>query len=271
MHAGNRQADGTLGSRSSEWLMKGAAHPALTLMLFTCMGLQLPAAAQQDPGPAPLNTDQVVHNLVCRNAERAQALLSYQGQRIYRLEYRGFPGARDAEMIVDVTYESPGTKHFIIHSATGSKVIIDRVFKKLLQSEQEALEAENLRRSALNEDNYVFTLLGYEVTPAGAMYVLSVEPRRKDKFLYSGRIWVDADEFAVVRIEAKPAKNPSFWTTSTTIEQRYAKVNDFWLPAHNHSVTSVRLGGHADLTIDYKDYQVTPAGPPDRRTDAALR
>jgi len=235
------------------------------------MGLQRPAAAQQDPGPAPLSADQVVQNLVRRNAERAQALLSYQGQRIYRLEYRGFPGARDAEMVVDVTYESPGTKHFIIHSATGSKVILDRVFKKLLQSEQEALEAENLRRSALNEDNYVFTLLGYEVTPAGAMYVLSVEPRRKDKFLYSGQIWVDADEFAVVRIEAKPAKNPSFWTTSTTIEQRYVKVNDFWLPAHNHSVTSVRLGGHADLTIDYKDYQVTPAGPPDRRTDAALR
>lgn len=256
---------------SSESFMKGAVHPVLILMLLVGMGLQLPATAQQDPVPAPLSGDEVVHNLVRRNEERARALLSYQGQRVYRLEYRGFPGARDAEMVVDVTYESPGTKHFIIESATGSKVIIDRVFKKLLQSEQEALEAENLRRSALNEDNYVFALLGYEVTPAGSLYVLSVEPRRKDKFLYSGRIWVDAEDFAVVRIEAKPAKNPSFWTTNTTVEQRYVKVNDFWLPVHNHSVTSVRLGGRADLTVDYRDYQVTPSGLPDRRTDAALR
>ena len=145
------------------------------------------------------------------------------------------------------------------------------MFKKLLQSEKEALEAENLRRTALNEENYVFTLLDYEITSAGSRYVLSVEPRRKDKFLYSGRIWVDAEDFAVVRIEAEPAKNPSFWTKSTKIEHRYVKVNSFWLPAQNHSLTTVRFGGHADLTIDYQDYQVTPARLPGKPNNAALR
>jgi hypothetical protein len=137
----------------------------------------------------------------------------------------------------------------LIQTETGSKLIIDRVFKKLLQSEKEALEAENLRRTALNEENYVFTLVGYEITSAGSMYILSVEPRRKDKFLYSGRIWVDGEDLPVVRIKAEPAKNPSFWTRSTRIEHRYVKVNDFRLPAHNRSLTSVRLGGRADLTI----------------------
>jgi hypothetical protein len=34
-------------------------------------------------------------------------------------------------------------------------------------------------------------------------------------------------------------------------------VNDFWLPAYNHSATAVRLGGHADLTIEYKAYEIT--------------
>ncbi len=171
---------------------------------------------------------------------------------------------------MDVKYQAPATKEFIIQSETGSKLIIDRVFKKLLQSEKEALEAENLRRTALNQENYVFTLLGYEITSAGSMYVLSVEPRRKEKFLYSGRIWVDGEDFAVVRIEAEPAKNPSFWTRNTKIEHRYVKVNDFWLPARNHSLTSVRLGGRADLTIDYQDYQVTPASLPGKFNDAAL-
>jgi hypothetical protein len=39
------------------------------------------------------------------------------------------------------------------------------------------------------------------------------------------------------------------------------KVGDFWLPATNHSVTLVRLGGKADLEIEYKDYQITAAAP----------
>jgi outer membrane lipoprotein-sorting protein len=263
--------------RSAEGLsdlpMKSVAHarPALILLFLACMGFQHPATAQQETVPAPLSSDQVVHNLVRMNAERAQALRSYQGKRIYRLEYHGFRGIRNAEMVVDVKYQAPGTKEFTIKSETGSKLLIDRVFKKLLQSEKDALEAENLRRTGLDEENYAFTLLQYEITSEGSMYVLAVEPRRKDKFLYSGRIWVDAKDFAVVRIEAEPAKNPSFWTKNTNIEHRYLKVGDFWLPALNHSLTSVRLGGRADLTIEYLDYQVTPAKLPDKPNNATLR
>jgi hypothetical protein len=258
---------------SSDLAMKRTAQvrPDLTLLLLAGMGLQLPATAQPDTVRAPLSTEQVVQNLVRMNIERAQQLRAYQGKRIYRLEYRGFPGARNAEMVVDVTYHAPATKEFTIRSETGSKLIIDRVFKKLLQTEKEALEAENLRRTALNEENYVFTLLDYEVTSAGSLYVFSVEPRRKDKLLYSGRIWVDGEDFAVVRIEVEPAKNPSFWIKNTRIEHRYVKVSSFWLPAQNHSLTTVRLGGHADLTIQYMDYQVTPASPPDKPNNAGLR
>jgi len=63
------------------------------------------------------------------NIERAQALHAYHGTRIYRVEYRGFPGTRSAEMVVDVKYQSPGMKEFTIQSATGSKMIIEKVFK----------------------------------------------------------------------------------------------------------------------------------------------
>jgi hypothetical protein len=65
----------------------------------------------------------------------------------------------------------------------------------------------------------------------------------------------------VVRIKAEPAKNPSFWTKHSQIEHEYVKVGDFWLPAHNHSVSTVRFGGRADLTIDYTNYEITDARP----------
>jgi hypothetical protein len=103
----------------------------------------------------------------------------------------------------------------------------------------------------------LFAQVGYESTPGGSFHILSVEPRTKNKFLYRGRIWVDAEDFAVVRLEGEPAKNPSFWTKDTKIEQIYAKVSDFWFPTSIRSTTSIRLGGRAYLTIDYKDYQTT--------------
>ena len=235
------------------------------LLLLVCIGLHQPACAQMGtpilPGLAPFTTEQVVANLVGRNLERARALHAYQGTRIYRVEYRGFPGTREAEMVVDVKYRAPGTKEFTIRSATGSRLIIDKVFRKLLEAEQEALPAEAQRRAALNSDNYDFTMLGYESTPAGSMYALKVEPRKKDKFLYRGRVWVDGEDFAVVRLEAEPAKNPSFWTKNSELEQLYMKVSDFWLPARNHSISSIRLGGRAELTIQYTNYQITAADP----------
>ena len=231
---------------------------------FLILTLGPPSAAQQPDtttiaNHARYDTDQVVDKLIQMNLHRVQALREYESDRTYRVEYRGFWGDRTAEMAVKVKYSAPRSKVFTIESTSGSKLLIDRVLKKLLEAETEASDEEVQRRSALNRDNYDFNLVGFEDTDAGPMYVLTVEPKTKDKFLYRGRIWVDAKDFAVTRIEAEPAKNPSFWTKKSEIEQAYRKVNDFWLPERNHSLSSIRLGGRADLTIEYKDYLITSA------------
>jgi hypothetical protein len=72
---------------------------------------------------------------------------------------------------------------------------------------------------------------------------------------------VDAKDFAVVRIEGEPARNPSFWIKKTQVRHRYIKVNDFWLPAENHTESAIRLGGEANLWIEYKNYKITKAAP----------
>jgi hypothetical protein len=41
------------------------------------------------------------------------------------------------------------------------------------------------------------------------------------------------------------------------------KVSDFWLPARNRSIAGIRLGGRAELTIQYSNYQITSAEPLD--------
>ena len=221
------------------------------------------AGANADSGPlppsittAPLSVDQVVNNLVRKDEERAQALRHYESIRVYRLSYRGFPGDRDAEMTVKATYDSPSTKNFRVISQAGSKLIVDRVFKRLLESEKEAAEPEMHVRNLLNRANYDIALVGYEPSDKGSQYVLAVYPKTKSKYLYRGKVWVDGTDFAVTRIDAEPAQNPSFWTKKSEIHHEYIKVQDFWLPRRNESVSYIRLGGRATLTIEYDNYSV---------------
>jgi hypothetical protein len=221
------------------------------------------AGAGADSGPlppsitsAPLSVDQVVSNLVRKDKERAQALRHYESIRVYRLSYRGFPGDRDAEMTVAATYDSPSTKNFKVISQTGSKLIVDRVFKRLLESEKEAAEPEMHARTLLNRANYDIALTGFEPSDNGGQYVLTVYPKTKSKYLYRGKVWVDGTDFAVTRIDAEPAQNPSFWTKKSEIHHEYVKVQDFWLPRRNESVSYIRLGGRATLTIEYDNYRV---------------
>ena len=67
---------------------------------------------------------------------------------------------------------------------------------------------------------------------------------------------MNAEDFAVESIDAEPAKNPSFWIKKTHIEHRYQKIGQFWLPASNQTISSVRLGGTATLSIQYLDYDL---------------
>ncbi len=243
------------------------------LLVATLVGASA-AAADSDPLPpsittAPLSVDQVVSNLIHEDVERAQALGHSESTRVYHLSYRGFPSSRDAEMTVEATYDSPSTKTFKVVSQTGSKMIIERVFKRLLESEKEAAEPEMHARTLLNRDNYSFALIGFEPSESnspgadswatGGQYVLAVYPKTRSKYLYRGKVWVDGTDFAVTRIEAEPAQNPSFWTKKNNIHHEYMKVGDFWLPRRNESVSYIRLGGRATLTIEYKDYRVRPS------------
>jgi hypothetical protein len=254
------------------WLSRMAVPPTIrTVIALMALGslTMVPKLVGADSGaPLPsrtstcLSADQVVDNLVRKNQERAQALLHFEGTRVYHLDYRGFPADREAEMIVDATYDSPASKEFKVVSERGSKLILDRVFKKILESEKEAAQPAIRTRTELNRDNYNFELVGCEQLNTGGQYVLRVSPKSRSKYVYRGKVWVDGVDFAVTHIEGEPAQNPSFWTKKSEIHHEYKKVSGFWLPARNESVSYIRLGGRATLTIEYKDYHVTGVGQP---------
>jgi hypothetical protein len=188
---------------------------------------------------------------------QARELQSFDVLRDYRVDYQGFGGARHAEMQVVSTYVSPNKKDFRVVSQSGSKFLLDRIINKLLETEKDYQLDE--ADSDLSPRNYDFRFLGTEQVAGSDAYVLEITPRRKAKYLCHGKIWVDSRDFAVVRLEGTPAKNPSFWVSHTEMANMYQKVGDFWLPLHKDATTDVRLGGKAVLAIDYSAYRVNAA------------
>jgi outer membrane lipoprotein-sorting protein len=209
---------------------------------------------------APLTADQVINRLAEMNQMRAKALEGYSSLRTYHLECHCL-SHKTAEMVVRADYQAPNKKIFTIVSESGSGTVRDRAFKKLLEAEQESMREDNQQRSAITLENYTFQLSEYQKSDQDEFYVLEAQPRTKNKFLFRGRVWVDAKDFAITRVEGEPAANPSWWTVKTDFKRRYQKIGDFWLPESNESETKVRVFGTAFLTIEYREYQITPASP----------
>jgi hypothetical protein len=238
----------------------GNFAPVLMVLAWaTIVSSLAPVCLGEGPSAKEPSADLIVHKMMVANAQRSELLHAFTGKRSYRVEYHGFPGGREAEMQVEATYVSPDQKSFRIISESGSKILINHVLMKLLESEKDYLQESNRRASELSPRNYKFSFAGIDHGADGDCYVLSVTPLEKTTFLYRGKIWVDTHDYAVARIEGEPAKNPSMWISHTEINHRYKKFGEFWLPVSNESVTQVRLGGKAVLTIDYSDYQISTA------------
>jgi hypothetical protein len=224
------------------------------VILFLALGPTTRCRAQE---AHILSADEVIARVIDRNAQRDKLGAGYSGSRRYVLENERLN--KRAEMLVSVKCDPDGTKHFEVVSEEGWKSANRRVVRKMLESETETSQPRIRPTTSLAPENYRFQMLGKDSLDARPVYVIQVVPKREDKYLFEGRIWVDVEEFAVVRIEGKPAKNPSFWTHSIHFVQQYHKSGTFWFPLSTESVTDARIVGKTEVTISYFDYQPNSA------------
>jgi hypothetical protein len=233
--------------------------PLLAIALVSTAALCRPESA--DSGLSlGLSAAQIVGQMQSRDLERTQELKLYKTLRHYEVVYRGFSSKVEARMDVAVDYDASAGKNLVIVSQSGSKFLLEKVLKRAVDSEREAFQQR--KSTALTTANYRFRLLGQETLAGRSAYILNVEPLVPSKFLYRGKIWVDAADFAAVKMETEPAKSPSFWISRTQIHYTGVKTNGFWMPQKVVSETSVRIGGMAVLTIDYGNYQISSNPPP---------
>jgi hypothetical protein len=230
---------------------RGRSVYGCVVLIF--VGAALWPARANTPAPASLPLAQILALMEHHDRIQREGLKHYTAIRQYHVEYRGLANL-EAGMEVEVDFDASSGKSFRIVSRSGSKILGEKVLMRAMDSEKEA--SEDGGATALTPANYRFLLQGSESVDGRPAYILSVEPLKESKFLYRGKIWVDATDFAVAKIEAGPAKNPSFWISRTVIRYTNAKTGNFWLPQRSRSETKVRIGGTAVLTIDYGTYQI---------------
>ena len=206
----------------------------------------------QPPAFNPLPADEVMARVFERDSQREKLGRGYRGSREYVLyNYRL---NKRAEMVANIVCEQDGAKQFQVVSEEGWGAANRHVLRKMLESESETSRPANRPKSRLVSDNYKFQMLEPEVVEGRTAYVIEVIPKRNDKYLFRGRIWVDTEDFALARAEGQPAKSPSFWTRSVHFVQQYRKSGPFWFPAETTSVTEALIFDRTDVSIRYFDY-----------------
>lgn len=219
----------------------------------------LPASsivAADSPNTQP-TAEEIVNRMAAHDLARQVSIEGYAGMRRYVLENHKFH--KRAEMLVQVQGDRDGTKHFEVVSEDGWGGARKHVLRKMLESESETSGPQMRAGAKLIHENYEFALIGTELVGGRAAYVLEIRPKRKEKYLFQGRIWIDAEDYALARAEGKPAKKPSFWTKSIDFVQIYQKFGPLWFPLSTQSVTEAHIFGATDVTIEYFDY--TPKTP----------
>jgi len=216
------------------------------LFLFT---LTLAAGEFEMQSPT---ADQVVSRLMERDRERQSRVDGYTARRRYVLENPRHH--KRAEMLVQMKCLKDGSKEFEIVSSDGWGVARNHIFPKLLSAEEDASQPGSRERSRIIPENYSFEMVGAERVNERPAYVIRVTPKTPNKYLMKGRIWIDAEEYAIVRIEGEPAKNPSFWIKSVRFVHSYGKQGPMWVPLSDQSVTEARILGATDLKIEYFGY-----------------
>lgn len=237
------------------------------LLLTTLFMLPASSVVAANGPDTPATAEEIVTRMTAHDLARQASIEGYAGMRRYVLENNKFH--KRAEMLVQVQGDRDGTKHFEVVSEDGWGGARKHVLRKMLESETETSRPEMRAGGKLIPENYDFVLIGMELVGGRAAYVLEIRPKRKEKYLFQGRIWVDAEDYALARAEGKPAKKPSFWTKSIDFVQIYQKYGSLWFPFSTQSVTEAHIFGATDVNIEYFDYTPKTPHPPDNSVVSA--
>lgn len=176
---------------------------------------------------------------------RGDAQRPYEAVR--RLDARN--GDRTGWMEATTAYSTHAGFRYQITAEGGSGSIRAKVLRALLEGEREVIALGETARSAIEPANYVFRANGID---SDGLAKVSLTPRRKERVLLLGTMFLRPDLGDLVRLEGRLAKSPSFWIKNVDIVRTYERINGVVVPVRLDSRAQVRFLGAATLQMTYR-------------------
>jgi hypothetical protein len=203
-----------------------------------------PLAQTTLPQPASPSLDQILDNMERVQWGNPARFRAYMLTREYKF-FQGDDVQRPkSQVTAQVSFEPPNHKSYDILETRGSGRG-EAIVKHMLENETEL--SKDISTTEFSRRNYNFALLGEAVLDGRRCYVLALQPKRQERSLFVGKLWVAADDSHLLRAEGKPAKSPSWWLKSSYVVLDFGDVDGLWLPVATHGTGDVRLFGRFQL------------------------
>jgi hypothetical protein len=221
------------------------------------------AVAQVNTTPPDVNS--IVEAMLKTLQENKARLKPFTVKRGYLLLDK--QEQQKAQVVANISVLPPDTREYQIESSSGG--MGENVLRDILSKETE--RPKDAERKELSRNNYDFRLLGEESLDGRRYYLIGLNPKREEKDLLRGKIWVDAETYNIRRIEGSPVKAPSWWIHDLNILMNFAEVDGMWLRTSTHAVANVRFKGKYTMEshdLEYSFSQQTASRR--RRTNPAI-
>ena len=168
----------------------------------------------------------------------------YQVTRDYKM-FMGSDQQPTSDVMAQIDFVPPSTETYTITQSKGNSWG-EKIVRDLLTSETASTRQED--SSAINRANYNFVFVRQQNIGDVPEYIFAIFPKRKDKLLLRGQIWVDKGSYRIRQIQGVPAESPSFWLTDLHLTLQYAEVDDEWVLVTVDGLAKVRFLGQFTLT-----------------------
>ena len=225
--------------------------------VLICLAVATSASGQA----APATLDVVLARMTQARAANQSRLKPYVVTRLYVLAGKEDDNKK-SEVTAEVRFVPPNSKTYSIKGTEGSG-LGERIVRRMLDGETQIVK--DYGATDYTTANYDFRLAGEEALDGNRCYVIELSPKRKDKTLLRGNIWIDVETYRIRRMEAEPAKSPSWWLRDVRVAFSYGSVDGMWLQTSSEFSTNVRIFGQHTMTSHDVKYE------PGKRALARLR
>lgn len=152
-------------------------------------------------------------------------------------------------------FSAPKSLAFKAVDFVGDGFVKTNVIARLLQSEVDHVQKGEADSTAITAANYKFSYKGTDALAGAPVHVFQVKPRKKRPGLFKGKIYLDVYTGEIRRAEGRMVKSPSFFIKNIEFTQDYARVGEFNLVSHIHSIADTRVIGKAIVDITHDGYE----------------